>query len=278
MESFKYQGTPEQMAKVAEWALKNGAKWYKFQNKYSEQHNGLAYCNDYGGSDLLYIDFYNSACEPPLTLTPELELAIFGRTEGITGKIEDEWIENTGKMPVESDILVDTKWDDDAGNELGDPANMWNWSEGAGITHWRLHKPDSEWFSEPKTNYVKPETAGKVAFTNDNVPVNIPESTSIEVMEAFRLKGTAGLIKSDGGSSSYYKLTIKTKDGSFECETGDVIAAMVGNDFCLGNALKALRRIWCASEGVGKDGIDMKYDSNKISFFVKDFIERQERV
>ena len=93
-------------------------------------------------------------------------------------------------------------------------------------------------------------------------------------------------VKSNGGSTSYYQLkTVVSKDsikelpnGNFEInlETGDVIDMLVGGNFDLGNATKALRRIHQASLGKGKEGIDMNYDANKINYFVKDFIRKVE--
>lgn len=77
-------------------------------------------------------------------------------------------------------------------------------------------------------------------------------------------------IKSDGGSSDYYKLEI---NGNL-VEVEDVIYAMVGGDFALGNAMKALRRIYLDSKGQGKEGIDMQYDANKIKYFVDSFVKR----
>ena len=77
-------------------------------------------------------------------------------------------------------------------------------------------------------------------------------------------------IKSDGGSSDYYKLEI---NGNL-VEVEDVIYAMVGGDFILGNILKACRRIYLDSKGQGKEGIDMQYDANKIKYFVDSFVKR----
>ena len=54
----------------------------------------------------------------------------------------------------------------------------------------------------------------------------------------------------------------------------DVIYALVGGDFALGNALKGLRRMYLDSKGQGKEGIDMQYDANKIKYFVDSFVER----
>lgn len=81
-------------------------------------------------------------------------------------------------------------------------------------------------------------------------------------------------VKSDGGSSSYYELTITNKAGeSIKCETGDVIRALVGNDFDFGNCVKALRRMYLATLGMGKEGTDIPYDCNKVRYFLSE-IER----
>ena len=84
----------------------------------------------------------------------------------------------------------------------------------------------------------------------------------------------SGEVKSDGGSSSYYELTISNKAGeSIKVETGDVIRALVGNDFDFGNCVKALRRMYLATLGMGKEGTDIPYDANKIRWFLGE-IER----
>lgn len=81
-------------------------------------------------------------------------------------------------------------------------------------------------------------------------------------------------VKSDGGSSSYYQLTITNKAGeSIKCETGDVIRTLVGNDFDFGNCVKALRRMYLATLGMGKEGTDIPYDCNKVRYFLSE-IER----
>lgn len=83
-----------------------------------------------------------------------------------------------------------------------------------------------------------------------------------------------GVVKSDGGSSSYYELTITNKAGeSIKCETGDVIRALVGNDFDFGNCVKALRRMYLATLGMGKEGTNIPYDCNKVRYFLSE-IER----
>ncbi len=76
-------------------------------------------------------------------------------------------------------------------------------------------------------------------------------------------------IQSDGGSSSYYDLTITNKEGqSLDVRTGDIIRALVGNDFDFGNCIKALRRMYLCTQGKGKQGTDLSYDANKVRYFV----------
>lgn len=78
-------------------------------------------------------------------------------------------------------------------------------------------------------------------------------------------------IKSDGGSSAYYRFSITSSitGETMEVETGDVIRHMVGNDFDLGNIIKACRRIHQAKQGKGKEGTDVGYDANKIAYFAE---------
>lgn len=76
--------------------------------------------------------------------------------------------------------------------------------------------------------------------------------------------------KSDGSSSDYYKLNINGNPAEVE----DVIYAMVGGDFTLGNILKACRRMYLDSKGEGKEGVDMQYDANKIIYFANSYVKR----
>ncbi len=91
-------------------------------------------------------------------------------------------------------------------------------------------------------------------------------------------------VKSDGGSSSYYELEVpqyvlnRLARQERDCEvatieTGDVIRMLVDNDFDAGNIIKALRRIIQAKKGIGKAGTDIKYDINKVKYFISE-IER----
>ena len=84
---------------------------------------------------------------------------------------------------------------------------------------------------------------------------------------------STGPIKSDGGSSSYYELEIKNKAGeTFKAEVGDVIRAMVGNDFDFGNCVKALRRMYLCTKGAGKAGVSLDYDGNKVKYFIDEIL------
>lgn len=78
-------------------------------------------------------------------------------------------------------------------------------------------------------------------------------------------------IKSDGGSSDYYKISVKTSHGMADVEVNDLIYALVGGDFDLGNCIKACRRMYLASKGCGKDGVDISYDARKVAWFCNDF-------
>lgn len=79
-------------------------------------------------------------------------------------------------------------------------------------------------------------------------------------------------VKSDGGSSSYYQLTLTNKAGeTFNCELGDILRVIVNNDFDLSNIVKACRRASEASLGRGKEGATIEYDMNKVAYFAKEF-------
>ena len=104
-----------------------------------------------------------------------------------------------------------------------------------------------------------------------------------EDLVARRVGANIKPIKSDGGSSSYYQLKLLVKANKIidleghdevkvvELETGDIIRALVDNDFDLGNIIKACRRIHQAKKGTGKAGTDVEYDCKKIDYFLKEW-------
>lgn len=86
-----------------------------------------------------------------------------------------------------------------------------------------------------------------------------------------------GAIKSDGGSSDYYKIYLPPALIQRIVETGyvevkDILRYGLDNDATLFNVGKALFRIASARRGQGKEGITINYDLNKCLFFLKDEI------
>lgn len=85
-------------------------------------------------------------------------------------------------------------------------------------------------------------------------------------------------VKSDGGSSSYYDLQLSGKTIEFIKENGFVktehlIMDIFGNNFDFGNALKSLVRAYGIVQGGGKEGNDIKYETNKIKYSCDKLVE-----
>ncbi len=85
-------------------------------------------------------------------------------------------------------------------------------------------------------------------------------------------------VKSDGGSSSYYSISLPPEVLARIAETGcievkDIVKHGFDNDFDAGNIIKATKRIMDTKAGRGKSGTDIKYDSNKIKFFAEEIKE-----
>ena len=125
-----------------------------------------------------------------------------------------------------------------------------------------------------------PET--KTMAEDNNIDQHLPAGESMIASNALHSRDQA--VKSDGGSSSYYELEVpqyvlnRLARQERDCEvatieTGDVIRMLVDNDFDAGNIIKALRRIIQAKKGIGKAGTDIKYDINKVKYFISE-IER----
>jgi hypothetical protein len=131
------------------------------------------------------------------------------------------------------------------------------------------------WWHDQNIKYLFLNDRGYITWS-DNRDFKGAEKYTLENTEQFILDNNdenksaiiTGKVKSDGGSSSYYKLTITNDSGeTLECETYNIIYALVGGDFFLGNIIKAARRIFEVTQGRGKDGTDLKYDVTKIKFF-----------
>lgn len=166
------------------------------------------------------------------------------------------WMMNSGECFLQSETRVDVKFRN--GEEKHNHrCDFWSWdfSEGHSYSHdivaWRLSE--------------------KVAIIPAEPLSEAPSSDE-------PLQKVDKPIVSTGGSSNYYKLSVSNNSGeSIECETTDIIYALVGGDFMLGNALKALRRIYQSSKGIGKDGTSMEYDKNKIDYFVTEYVKMCEQ-
>lgn len=215
MESFKYKGTPEQMAKVAEWALRNEYNWYD-----DDRTGECLYVGDDG--DIFYTRFYS---EDLSSLPPALELEIFGKTDGITGKVENEWVENDGEQPVGDMVKVDVKYVDQQ-DVFNLYASLFWWDKrgaDSDISHWRLHKSDGEYFQEPKTEksledaYDEPsDNGGRTLiynFLGEDSPRIVPPKRN--------------------------KYSREIKPGVF-CDVYDVLRAFNVTDPCLQHAAKKM--------------------------------------
>ena len=144
---------------------------------------------------------------------------------------------------------------------------------------WTIGAPQTVQYPEALTFFVY--DGGLIMHAGDDFSYfdrhENPEETleSLQTLLAEKIivkEETSQPIKSDGVSSDYYKLTIINKAGeSIQCETGDVLRAMVGNDYDLSNIIKAARRMYEASQGRGKEGATIEYDANKIIYFANEF-------
>lgn len=111
------------------------------------------------------------------------------------------------------------------------------------------------------------------AYFEDHTSEEVFLETPVELSEKDMSISDKPVV-SDGLSTSYYQLTITNKAGeSINCEMGDVIRCTVGDNFSLGNVLKAARRMYEASQGRGKKDVSMDYDANKIAYFSREFAD-----
>lgn len=144
---------------------------------------------------------------------------------------------------------------------------------------WTVGEPQTAQYPEALTFFAY--NGGWILHAGDDLSYfdrhENPEETleSLQTLLAEKIivkEETSQPIKSDGGSSDYYKLTITNKAGeSIKCELGDIIRVVVGNDADLFNIIKACRRAYEASQGRGKDGVSIKYDMNKVTYFANEF-------
>jgi galactokinase/mevalonate kinase-like predicted kinase len=79
-------------------------------------------------------------------------------------------------------------------------------------------------------------------------------------------------IKSDGGKSDYYKITIDGQTFMIE----KIIKQVFRNDFDFGNAFKALIRANALIAGGGKEGSTIEYEMNKVKYSADQVVENNE--
>jgi len=108
-----------------------------------------------------------------------------------------------------------------------------------------------------------------------------------ELVEDVATDTVAGPIKSDGGSSSYYDLTIpdwlvktlterQAKEYKCYIKTEEIIAAFLSNDFDYGNLFKSMIRCKGLQDGTGgKAGNSVEYECNKMAYSVNKIKEKK---
>jgi hypothetical protein len=90
------------------------------------------------------------------------------------------------------------------------------------------------------------------------------------------IRDQSTVIKSDGGSSSYYTFPKALVDKALltgKLETQDIITHGFGNDFDFGNAFKSLKRLYEIKCGGGKEGNTPEYEVNKIKYSLDKILE-----
>lgn len=110
-----------------------------------------------------------------------------------------------------------------------------------------------------------------------------PFEDDLELVEEFTKP--SGKIKSDGGSSSYYDLTISDKfletlnnrkkcDGESFIKTEELIDELFDNNFDFGTLFKSLVRAHLQTKGAGKAGNNLGYEINKVLYYANKIKEK----
>ena len=195
----------------------------------------------------------------PYVLFPDARRAMMeSQLELVENSADEEesgWIKwNGGECPVAADVIVQCMM------RGGEDVGFWHMAElKGGEWDWSHTNHPGDIVSYRVVEEAKEE------FTPGTTTVDVGSPVQEDSGSA------AKPIKSDGGSSEYYKIAVKTSHGMADVEVNDLIYALVGGDFDLGNVLKAARRMYLASKGCGKEGVDIAYDVNKCKWFLDDF-------
>lgn len=96
-----------------------------------------------------------------------------------------------------------------------------------------------------------------------------------------------GAIASDGGSSTYYDISVpewlidrilaRAEEGHAYIKTEELIEVAFQSDFDAGNVFKSLVRLWGAFNGAGKAGNSVSYEKKKIEYSVGKLQQRFDR-
>lgn len=108
--------------------------------------------------------------------------------------------------------------------------------------------------------------------------VDVGEGKSWEFVEDTTESPQPTKVKSTGGSSNYYKITLpewvieKNKSQGFVM-LEDLAGVMFDNDFNYVNVAKAQKRMFELEKGGGKEGNSFEYDATKSKYYIDKQVE-----
>lgn len=125
---------------------------------------------------------------------------------------------------------------------------------------------DGDLWSESKQDWVKGSFSVNALITSESYEPN----PNLRINDSIVGNNMSGAIKSDGGSSSYYDISLPDWLISLIVERRYIkteeLIEVLGGDFDEANILKCLVRINSLRNGKGKEGNTVDYDCNKISY------------
>jgi len=145
-----------------------------------------------------------------------------------------------------------------------------------------------------KIEEVQPESTtvsalDKYYITGFGVGISSNEGTTAITSQGASVTSLkpGGAVASDGGSSSYYDISLpqwlvdkineRQKDGKAFVKTEELIEVAFANDFDASNIFKSLIRAWGAFNGAGKKGNSVDYDLNKMNYSTEKLRSRNQR-
>lgn len=161
---------------------------------------------------------------------------------------------------------------------LNPPEDFTDCDEVISAFSWRWTKQGEDfWLDVHEGKYNKPSEPHSEHLYED-------ERLTESIAQLEQIKEVKTPIKSDGGSSDYYKILVKLpmplydKDGNLVTkvvlETQDLLYAMFRGEWSCCNIGKAALRIAAAMHGGGKEGTSIAYDAKKAIWFGEDILRR----